>query len=130
MIGAGIIAAVVLLLYFSLAGSAGMADRKRYTCFLPQEGRVAWMGIDVRVQNAPKLDEIIAAQVKLEEDLRNCMSCRFFYGNNSQCLAKKCIKEESRPEIMKKEKESPCFGCPYRKSEKYCFPCMRKILRR
>ena len=28
MIGAGIIAAVVLLLYFSLAGSAGMADRQ------------------------------------------------------------------------------------------------------
>lgn len=28
MIGAGIIAAVVLLLYFSLARSAGMADRQ------------------------------------------------------------------------------------------------------
>lgn len=88
------------------------------------------MGINVRVQNAPKLSEIIAAQVKLEKDLRSCMRCRFFYGNNSQCLAKKCVKEESKPEIAEEDKESLCFECPYRQSEKFCFPCMRKILRR
>lgn len=50
------------------------------------------MGINVRVQNAPKLSGIIAAQVKLEKDLRSCMRCRFFYGNNSQCLARKFTK--------------------------------------
>ena len=88
------------------------------------------MGINVRMQNAPKLDGIIAAQVKLEKDLKSCMNCKFFYGNNSQCLAKKCIGEESRSEIMEVDKESMCLGCPYRQSEKYCFPCMRKILRR
>lgn len=88
------------------------------------------MGINVRVQNAPKPDGIIVAQVKLGEDLKSCMRCKFFYGNNSQCLAKKCVKEESKPEIMEDDKESLCFGCPYRQSEKYCFPCMRKILRR
>ena len=85
------------------------------------------MGINVRVQNAPKLSEIIAAQVKLEKDLRSCMRCRFFYGNNSQCLAKKCIREESRPRIT--EQADMCFGCPYRQSETYCFPCMKKLLR-
>lgn len=34
------------------------------------------MGINVRVQNAPKLNGIIAAQVKLENDLRSCMQLR------------------------------------------------------
>ncbi|GFH91365.1 hypothetical protein IMSAGC002_02621 [Lachnospiraceae bacterium] len=88
------------------------------------------MGINVRVQNAPKPDGIIATQVNLEKNLRSCMRCRFFYGNNSQCLAKKCVKEEGKPEITEEDKESLCFECPYRQSEKYCFPCMRKILRR
>mgnify|MGYP001047270196 FL=1 len=88
------------------------------------------MGINVRVQNAPKLSGIIAAQVKLEKDLRSCMRCRFFYGNNSQCLAKECVREESKPETAEEDKESLCFECPYRQSEKFCFPCMRKILRR
>lgn len=87
------------------------------------------MGINVRVQNASKPDEIIAAQVNLEKDLKSCMRCRFFYGNNSQCLAKKCVKEDSKPEITEENKESLCFECPYKQSEKYCFPCMRKILR-
>ena len=45
------------------------------------------MGINVRMQNAPKPDGIIAAQVNLEKDLKDCMRCKFFYGNNSQCLA-------------------------------------------
>ncbi len=50
------------------------------------------MGINVRVQDAPKQSGIIAAQVNLEKDLRSCMRCRFFYGNNSQCLARKFTK--------------------------------------
>ena len=86
------------------------------------------MGINVRVQDAPKPDGIIAAQVNLEKDLQDCMRCRFFYGNNSQCLARKCVREESKPETAETVKESQCFGCPYRQSEKYCFPCMKKIL--
>ena len=88
------------------------------------------MGINVRVQDAPKQSGIIAAQVNLEKDLKDCMRCRFFYGNNSQCLAKKCVREESKPESAEWDKENKCFGCPYRQSEKYCFPCMRDILRR
>lgn len=86
------------------------------------------MGINVRVQNAPKPSGIIAAQVKLEKDLRSCMRCKFFYGNSSQCLAKKCVKEESKPEIMEQDTENICFECPYRQSEKYCFPCMKRLL--
>lgn len=88
------------------------------------------MGINVRMQGAPKPDGIIVAQVNLEKDLKDCMRCRFFYGNNSQCLAKKCVGEESKHEITEYDKEDMCFGCPYQQSKQYCFPCMRKILRR
>lgn len=86
------------------------------------------MGINVRVQNAPKAGVAIVAQEKLEKDLRSCMRCKFFYGNSSQCLAKKCVKEESKTEIKEQDKEDICFECSYRQSERYCFPCMRKIL--
>ena len=88
------------------------------------------MGINVRMQNAPKPDGIITAQVKLENDLRSCMRCQFFHGNNRQCLAKKCVKEEKKQtEITVEEKaEINCFGCPYPHTEGYCFPCMKEIL--
>lgn len=88
------------------------------------------MGINVRVQEAPEPDRIIAAQVNLEKDLKDCMRCKFFYGNNSQCLSMKCVREESKPRTTERDKEDMCFGCPYKQSEQYCFPCMRKILRR
>ena len=88
------------------------------------------MGINVRAQETPKQSGMTAAQAKLEKDLEDCMRCRFFYGNNRQCLGKECVREESRPEITERDKEDMCFGCPYRQSKKYCFPCMRKILRR
>lgn len=26
------------------------------------------------------------------------------------------------------EQSTKCFGCPYPQSERYCFPCMKKIL--
>ena len=88
------------------------------------------MGINVRVRNAPKPVGIIVARAELEKDIRSCMRCRFFYGNSSQCLAKKCFMERAVPEGVADEKESMCFNCPYRRLEKRCFPCMRKILRR
>lgn len=86
------------------------------------------MGINVRVQNASKSSVDIIAQVKLEKDLRSCMRCRFFYGNNSQCLAKECVKEERKPEITEQDRDNMCFECPYKQAEKYCFPCMKKLL--
>lgn len=86
------------------------------------------MGINVRVQKSPKPLEIIVAQANLERDLKSCMRCRFFCGNNSQCIAKKCVKEDTQPKAAEQEKEDKCFGCPYRQSEQYCFPCMKKLL--
>lgn len=86
------------------------------------------MGINVRVQKSSKPLEIIVAQANLERDLKSCMRCRFFCGNNSQCIAKKCVKEDTQPKAAEQEKEDKCFGCPYRQSEQYCFPCMKKLL--
>lgn len=86
------------------------------------------MGVNVRVQKSPKPLEIIVAQANLERDLKSCMRCRFFYGNNSQCIAKKCVKEDTQPKAAEQEKKDKCFGCPYRQSEHYCFPCMKKLL--
>ena len=71
---------------------------------------------------------IIKVQAKLEKDLRSCMRCKFFYGNNRQCLLTKCVNEKSKAEIKESSKEDICFECPYRQSEGYCFPCMKKLL--
>ena len=86
------------------------------------------MGINVRVQKSPKPLDVIEVQEKLERDLRSCMRCRFFYGNNRQCIAKKCVKEDAHPKAVELKKEDECIGCPYRQSERYCFPCMKKQL--
>ena len=87
------------------------------------------MGINVRVQKAPKPRNIVTVEARLERDLRSCMRCRNFHGNNRQCIAKKCVKEDvKQPEIMVEEKQSKCFGCPYPHIEGYCFPCMKEVL--
>ena len=45
----------------------------------------------------------LSAEEKLERDLKDCMKCKYFWGNNND-------------------------GCPYNKGSGYCFPCMKKIL--
>ena len=88
------------------------------------------VGINIKMQHPPKPHGVTRAQIKLEKDLRSCMRCEFFYGSSRQCIAKKCVEEESRTGKMAPGKGSPCFGCPYGKPEGYCFPCMKKILER
>ena len=67
------------------------------------------------------------------------MKCRYFYGNNSQCLVKNCIREDIGKGTIGKDagliatgenKEDMCRGCPYRQQGGYCFPCMKKLLKR
>lgn len=62
---------------------------------------------------------------KLDRDLKECMHCKYFWGNDSRCISNNCCKKE-----MKKQKELPeaCIGCPYNQGNGYCFPCMKKIL--
>lgn len=66
----------------------------------------------------------ISSEIKLERDLKDCMRCRYFYGNNNQCIMKHCVKEEKKLESVNTE----CTNCPYGKGHGLCFPCMKKIL--
>lgn len=86
------------------------------------------MGINVKVQNDPKPDDIIFKRVSFEKDLRSCMRCKFFCGNNSQCITKNCVEKDSKSKTIRQDKENNCFECPYQQSEQYCFPCMKKLL--
>lgn len=87
------------------------------------------MGINVRVQKSPKPRDIVTAEAKLERDLKSCMRCRYFHGNNRQCIAKECVKEEmKKPEITEEEKKNKCYECSYPHTEGYCFPCMKELL--
>lgn len=68
------------------------------------------MGINVRVQKSPKPLDVIEVQAKLERDLRSCMRCRFFYGNNRQCIVKKCVKQDAQPKAVEQKKKMNVSG--------------------
>lgn len=85
------------------------------------------MGINVRVRKYPKTKDAFIMQTTLEKDLRSCMHCRFFYGNNRQCIASRCVKEQGEMKL-ESDRNSPCRGCPYKQAERYCFPCMKELL--
>lgn len=69
----------------------------------------------------------LSAEEKLEKDIKDCMHCKFFWGNNHRCATNKCGRQKTKKEPEKKILEK-CVGCPYRQSESYCFPCMKDIL--
>ena len=83
--------------------------------------------IHIKVKRVQNPRGVIKAHTKFERDLKSCMQCRFFYGSNNQCVAKKCVKEDLRA-VSEKKKDKMCFGCPYQQREGYCFPCMKKVL--
>lgn len=64
---------------------------------------------------------------KEERELRECMHCRYFWGNSSGCIKKKCCKEETNKGNEEKIPEK-CRGCPYNQGTGFCFPCMQNIL--
>lgn len=86
------------------------------------------MGINVKVKESGKQKSIPTAQASLEKDLKSCMQCKFFYGNDSQCIAKRCIKESKQLIQPMTDIGHMCYECPYKQNEGYCFPCMKKIL--
>lgn len=61
----------------------------------------------------------------LEKQLRKCMRCRYFYGNNHRCIQNKCVKEEK---LVEREQREECIDCSYQMQGGYCFPCMKKLL--
>mgnify|MGYP007004243707 FL=1 len=68
----------------------------------------------------------LSAEEKLERDLKDCMKCKYFWGNNNRCINNKCYREKKKTEIKKLASE--CDRCPYNNGSGYCFPCMKKIL--
>ncbi len=82
---------------------------------------------DIRKSKTRETKEEIKKR-KISKDITECMRCRFFWGNDSRCINNSCIKDkEKKP---KKEEKSECTDCPYKQSEGYCFPCMKKLLKR
>lgn len=80
----------------------------------------------IKIQINPKSKDVVMKRIQLGMDLKDCMHCKFFYGNSRQCIAKKCTREErKKPE---QDRSNKCFGCHYRQSENYCFPCMKELL--
>lgn len=68
----------------------------------------------------------LSEEEKLDKDLKECMRCKYFWGNNNRCRKSKCYKEKKVPVVDKPASE--CDGCSYNKGEGYCFPCMKKLL--
>lgn len=70
-------------------------------------------------------------QDRLDNEIQDCMKCRYFWGNNSRCISQKCFTERMPDKSDQKEqRDRDCEGCPYRQEQDYCFPCMKKILGR
>jgi hypothetical protein len=68
----------------------------------------------------------LSQEEKFDKDLKDCMRCKYFWGNNSRCIQNKCCKETEQPVVKKAASE--CDDCPYNTGNGYCFPCMKKIL--
>lgn len=38
----------------------------------------------------------LSAEEKLERDLKDCMKCKYFWGNNNRCINNKCYREKKK----------------------------------
>lgn len=81
------------------------------------------------IRKYPKREDAIKAKGILERDIKSCMHCRFFH-NSRECIANECVKLTENPKPVEGIRESQCLDCPYKQSERYCFPCMKKLLGR
>ena len=87
------------------------------------------MEINVRVQKPVKQEKIVWFHAKQDQDLQECLHCRYFYGNSCQCIAQHCTKEMvGLKEQM--DKDSPCYGCPYKKTGRWLFSMYEKNFRK
>ena len=109
-------------------------DRKKsvsglenYRTFAIRKGGLVIMEINVRVQKLVKQEKIVRFHAKMDQNLQECLHCRYFYGNSRQCIAQHCTTEMAGLQGQA-DKDSPCYGCSYKKQEGYCFPCMKRIL--
>lgn len=85
------------------------------------------MGINQKKNKSKKLDKVERERRRFDRELRDCMHCKFFWGNNHRCAINKCCKM-NQVTVTERKIPEKCVGCPYKQSNDYCFPCMKKIL--
>ena len=68
------------------------------------------------------------AEKKFDRDLKSCMKCHYFWGNDSRCMNSQCYKEKKAAVKPEPKEVNECTDCPYKQSNSYCFPCMKKIM--
>ena len=52
-------------------------------------------------------------QDRLDNEIQDCMKCRYFWGNNSRCISQKCFTERMPDKSDQKEqRDRDCEGCP------------------
>ena len=78
---------------------------------------------ELAIKEAKRINKQIKAEEKFDRDLKTCMRCKYFYGNNVQCIKRKCVKEEKK-NIQEEQINDYCKDCPYKQEGSYCFPCM------
>ncbi len=82
----------------------------------------------VKKETNYKISAAERAEKKFDKDLKSCMKCHYFWGNDSRCMNSKCYKEQKIVKKPEPQKVSKCTDCPYKQSELYCFPCMKEIV--
>lgn len=81
----------------------------------------------VRKKTVKQYKHRLSVEERLEKDIKDCMHCKFFWSNNHRCATSKCGRTKVK-KVPEKKIPEKCVGCPYRQSERYCFPCMKDIL--
>ena len=66
-------------------------------------------------------------EAQLVKELKSCMICKYFWGNNNRCANGACQKKSGK-EIKKDNLPDKCKGCPYYRGNGYCFPCMKDLM--
>ena len=90
------------------------------------DGRNAKM--EEKKNNKHRLTKVEREERKFNKALKDCMRCKFFWGNDSRCINSNCFKEKRKePE---KTVHSECTDWSYKRGDGYCFPCMKKLLER
>lgn len=66
---------------------------------------------------------------QLMKELKSCMRCKYFWGNNNRCANGACQKKSDK-EIKKDNLPDKCKGCSYHRGNGYCFPCMKDLMKK
>lgn len=60
------------------------------------------MGINQKKNKSKKPDKAERERKQFDRELRDCMHCKFFWGNNHRCVINKCCKANQK--IVKEKK--------------------------